>query len=289
MRTRTLIIAVLSCVLFSAIQSWAATYLPDPTTKVGTKDTPVAILYEDFYSYSAYVLGDLYDTTIYSGSVGTGVNDLVLWSGPAVKNEDMGDDDSLDFNPSVSENTGDTKDKDGNASGTWIAPVDLLYTYLMQVYNTDIPVFVYDFNQDQSHTTLQSWGSVSIRDASGSLVDNDYQWLFGTEQSKVEVPLEIPYYDEDGVLQSAPSSKGGGKGDFYLLADPSLADPLKLGLYKDQGWYLYVNMNFNYLNNGFEEIFLTGALQPSTAVPEPSSLFLLGFGVSMLVFIRRKY
>lgn len=269
-------IVQIAVALFCVAPSWAALVLPEPIY-------PNAVQYDDFYSYSSPVLTVLgYEG--FDGTAGTGTLDLVLWSHNTVPNDDNG---VYVFDPSIAEKKISTIP----TSGTWSAPVTELLNYLQIIYDTSIPVFVYDLNQSQNEgdggVLVNAYMSI-VNSATESVVmswalDNVIDDQFDPN-GFIYAPPEITFTDYSGVVHTVDSNAGSGKADFLVYAPT-----MDLSLYDNPDYTFIFRANFMGLNNGAEEVFLTGAYAPTppATVPEPATLVLFGLAIPALVLGRK--
>lgn len=262
--------------LFMGTPAWAL-ILPPP-------ELPFALRYDDFYSYSTAVLEDLYSKNMidvdYSGSTGTGTLDMVLWSGPAVNNDSP-------FDPSISENAIATANN-GYATAIWSASVDD-----MIAWGASLPVFLYDLNQTGNDNGVLISAYFWISDANG----NTYRDIFGDDikswwsfdtvnngeydlNNPAFAPNTITYTDlneEETTLEGA--NIGGGKGDFIVYSPTMILTNFSGYTFNFSPYFGNSTADkkaVGQLNNGPEEIYLANTFTPSTPVPEPSTLLLLG-------------
>lgn len=309
MKKITLILGMLGasfCLLNFAISAWALTYLPDPSGNSLTySNLPISITLDDTFSFATKVL--IEDGYLPKDSTGNGKLDLLLWVG---NNDVMQNVDGLIFNDPLDESKLTWVDGGVKyATGTWNATVSDLYQYLMTTYQTSIPIFGYDLNQNQPSSTsklLYATGWVTIEDINGDVIGS---WAMDTlsngddfsttmypymgvynQQAYVAISNFIPYdIDGDGVIEPDEhinvNLSGSGAGD-YLQYSPTL----DLKLYNDPGNMFYFSPYFSGLNNGFETIFLTGAFVPHdySSVPEPSTFVSILLGLMCISYMKRR-
>lgn len=215
----------------------------------------------------------------------------------------------------------------GNGAAAVNGPVTVgqVLNYLQALNpNNTIPVFYLDLNQTGQNLDMYFAGQVSLVDpTNGAIV---HQWAFDASQPYYAPYDSWPGFGSDGpadfskpslavgpltetgtsgTVYSVDMSKGSGKPDYITYApsmDLSLYDPnllfvteFQMGVQnlvwddKKQEWVNTLDgKDFGALNDGFEEIFLTGTISPPQ-VPEPASLLLLGLGMIGLAGIRRKF
>ncbi|HRZ39510.1 MAG TPA: PEP-CTERM sorting domain-containing protein [Candidatus Omnitrophota bacterium] len=290
MKNFKLFVLILVALVFSVGQAQAVTILPDPTVPVN--GIPVASYHDDFYSYSGKVLTEL-GFSGYDIATGTGGLDLLIYTGAnGANNVDVGFGAStLDFPDPLEAPAGGP----GTFSGTWGATgtyspvtVDNVLAYLRTFDpNNSIPVFTFDMNETGASPDLFVTGHVQIVDPNNGNsvvkawafdnIDNDAfdpaAWVLAAG----EVPLPAPYDDVD-------HNKGSGKLDFIALAPT-----MDLSLYEGQGYNFVATFNLSGIDNGFEELFLTGAFAPGrNVVPEPASMVLFGTGLVGFLGLRKK-
>lgn len=292
------VVIMLVCIGFAG-QAPAYTILPDPTQ---TYDgIPVASHHDDFWSYSAKLCDSLQDEGYLSSDLGdfqfttgTGGLDVLLYTGAVGQNnQGVGPGGAYNFeSPAI--NSG------GSATayeGTWGAGIqkngpvtvgqvlDYLHAF-NPAYN--IPVFYMDMNQTGESPDLDFVGMVYLTDERGEI---KHVWAFDNVQQDgdgdfdpgawVYAPGEITLTGSSETLYSVDNNKGSGKPDFIAYAPT-----MDLSLY-DPSWLFVTEFRFQGLNDGFEEIFLTGMVAPPT-IPEPATMLLLGSGLIGLAAAGRR-
>lgn len=277
--------------------SWATPLLPDPTTVVS--GVPVAIQYDDAYSYSTRVLDYLYPGSGWSDSAGTGQLDLIVTTRSSGQtNSDIAGGIYSIPDPTTNPNVGSISDTWGGSS-TSMMLVKNLYDYLFNVFGANTPVFTFDQNETGGNPDLLVNAKVEIIDGVGGAVLKT--WSFdGTTQpgdgtydplSYVTAPGEICI---DDVMNSVPgptacfnNNVGSGKFDYIIYAPTMDLTP-----WVDDNNLFKLSWEFRDVDDGGEEITMTGrftgsicvqdpTLPQCQTVPEPGSLVLVGLALAM--------
>jgi hypothetical protein len=284
--------------------------LPDYTLLVyddfGNPIAPIASRHDDFYSYSA----DLLTKLGYKGfneSVGSGKLDLIVYTGAGgqLNNTVVGGPfpDPLST-PSGSPTT--------FFSGTWGATgaytpiaVDSVLTYLHSFDpNVNIPIFEFDMNQTGSAPDVLVSGQVRMWNTAGG---QEAFWAFDNILNNAFDPAAMvaslgnidlgvdqcinPHNGHAETCYTLDNNKGSGSLDFVAYAPT-----MDLSKYAGLGYTLTADFyignpdknGYGVLNNGFDELYMTGNFAPSNPVPEPATLVLLGTGLLGFGLIKRK-
>ncbi|MEA3417482.1 MAG: PEP-CTERM sorting domain-containing protein [Thermodesulfobacteriota bacterium] len=287
------------------------TILPDPTLLYD--GIPVASYHDDFWSYSAKIANALQDKGYLPESLGdfqfatgTGGLDVLLYTGAGGQtNQGVGPSGTFNFEDPVINKGGSAtsfagwwgqndQDNDGtseNVNGPVTVGQVLDYLQACNPNNT-VPVFYMDLNQTGTDPNLDFVGRVYLTDESGTI---DHEWAFDNTQQLgdgnfdqdawVLAPGVITVMGTSGTEYSVNNNKGSGKPDFIAYAPT-----MDLSLYNPNLRFV-TEFDFQGLNNGYEEIFLSGAIgPPGTPIPEPATMLLLSSGMIGLAGLgRRKF
>lgn len=280
----------------------AVTVLPDPGDTFD--GIPVAIQYDDFFSYSAKLL-TLWGFSGFNEPAGTGHLDVLLLTGSGVDNTPVSG--GFNFEAPMDAPTGDPNP---TFDGLWGAgvqvdgpvTVDNVLAYLQNRFGPDvsIPIFTFDMNEpgDPGHEgvrDLQISMKMSVFDpvssseiafwAFDNVTDSVYdETAYVLSRGVLEVTSPIPPH----TVYTVNNNKGSGKVDFIVFSPT-----MDLSLYDGLGYQFRVEGHMIDLQNGFEEAYLSGAFAPPgtprpPVIPEPGTLSLLGFGLVGASLRRRR-
>jgi len=272
-----------------------AAVLPDPGI--------YAISNDMLYTYSAQILTAL-GFTGFNYATGSGSQDIAIFTYNNALNKD-----NLDAGfpvPYLIPNG-----KASAWSGTWgdgsgkNAPilVDTLLNYLHNTFasNVNIPVFVFDFN---NNTDLYITGQARIWNGAPGGQNSTMVTQFSMDNTNLVVPGASPLpgnnaYDQNsfvkvstevqfpysGTPTTGPiaSSNGSGKADFFAFAPG-----MDLSLFDGQGYYIDFFFNVAGDTGGGEELFISGRVSTVSAVPEPATMLLMGLGLAGIVVAGRR-
>lgn len=285
--------------LSAGVQSAMAQTLPDPSTTVS--GVPVAVQYDDGYSYSTRVLDYLYPGAGWSDAAGTGQLDLIVTTRSAGQtNTDLG------FSipePTTNPNTSPISDSWGTSTTTGDMLVSNLYSYLFTTFGANTPVFTFDQNETGGSPNLFISAKVEIIDPEDgilkiwSLDAGNLAHIYEPD-SPVLAPGTITIPDvmdtEPGATVDFDNNKGSGKFDFIFYVPD-----MNLSLWGDDDNLFKMSWIFSGVDDGGEEITITGRFTGSTCVdnpdlpqcqtvPEPQTVALISLGLLGIAFASRR-
>lgn len=300
---KLMLAGLLSMALLGAYAVTAvAITLPDPPGVVGGIGT--ALPYDDFWSYSGAILAEIQQETpellpeaIYgdfSFSTGTGTLDVLLYTGSqGANNQNVGPGDAFDFeDPAVNQGGGTTTyegfwGRGDQANGPVTVGQVLDYLHAFDPQN-NIPVFMMDLNQTGSNPELSFVGEVLLLDP--DTMDPVHLWAFDHTTQAGDGAFDVDSLVWTAGLIDLPEpyddvnlSLGSGRIDFIAFAPT-----MDLSGY-DENLLFVSHFKMGNLNDGFEEIYLTGRYSVNdTVIPEPGTMLLLGSGLLALGFYGRR-
>lgn len=291
MFNKTQMVGCVAALCLMSSQAVNAALLPAPGTIID--GVPVSVQYGDFYSYSIPVLNYLQPTEGWKTSAGTGTLDVIITTRSAGQSNSGGS--LAPYNipdPITNTNTNPitgTWGDGGTASTTML--VSDLYAYLQDTFQANVPIFTFDQNETGGNPDLFALAKVEIFSAGGVLIED---WILGDGINPVLAPGQICIDPDSAGVTCFSNNVGSGAFD-YLIYAPTM----DLSLYDDPGNIFKVTWTFSEVDDGGEEITLTGRFTGSICVetpdapqcqtvPEPGSLALIGGALLAALGLRRR-
>ncbi|WP_018935036.1 PEP-CTERM sorting domain-containing protein [Thioalkalivibrio sp. ALJ24] len=251
---------------------------------------PLTLQFNDFYSYSGSLLRqwDYLTQDQYTGQ-GTGTLDLIVGTGSGgANNQDIGPGGDYYFEDPMPFPSGSTSE----FSGSWgigdqdngPVLVDDLVDYLDAVNpGATIPVFLFDHNQTGGQPDLLVRAQVYIEDPSTG--ERVASWYFDDGTGDWALASgEVELVGDSGEQYVANHNLGSGRLDYIVFAPT-----MDLSLYTGSNYWFGIDFEMDDLNNGFEELFLSGRFVIDNGeVPVPASMWLFGAGLLALGWFYRR-
>ncbi len=258
-------------------------------------DVPYSAQNDDFFAYPIYLLDKYFPTEGWDTSAGTGTLDVIITTrSSGQSNSDGGLAPYSIPDPITNPNTNPVTDEWGyGGTPATNMLVDDLYQYLFDTFGANIPVFTFDQNETGGNPDLNVTAVAEIIDPSDdSVVDF---WAFDDLLNSVYDPTEYVLAEgetcaPDGVQlvvnadDCFDSNVGSGAFDYVIFAPT-----MNLSSYLGQGYVFRASWDFQDVDDGGEEITLTGRFAPNgrTPVPAPGTLMLMGVALLLLVLYER--
>jgi len=262
--------------------------LPDPDAVID--GVPVAIQFDDFFSYSIPVLDFLQPDAGWDASAGTGNLDVLITTRSAGQSNSGGALAPYNIPDPITNTNEDPINGEWGAGGTTETNmlVSDLLSYLMDQFDATIPVFTFDQNETGDSPDLFALAKVEIVDPVAGVLA---AWYLDTvnnslfDDAPVLAPGEVCINPDSIAPDDVCFSNNIGSGKFdYLLFAPTM----DLTPWADLDNLFKVTWRFSDVDDGGEEVTLTGRFAPTVVVPEPGTLALFGFALlGLLAFSRR--
>ena len=303
-----LVVVLLAAGLLQATPAAAVTVLPAPGAFID--GVPVALPYDDFFSYSGGLLFKLdpktpLDLSAFGGPAGTGHLDVLLYTGAGGASNDTV------AGGFVFEDPVDAPGGNVSAfSGTWGAglqpkgpvTVDNLLAYLHNQFGVanNIPVFTFDIAEPGSAASrdLRVVARFDVVNPNGPGAADDvliHSWFLDNTPnglwdpaSFITVPGEINVTGTS--MNYTVDTTGSGKADFIIFSPT-----MDLSLYNSPGYEFRAFLSLTDIDGAAEEAFISGSFttgtppQPQPEIPEPASMLLMGLGGLGLLGRRRLF
>jgi len=194
----------------------------------------------------------------------------------------------------------------GNGSGESKGPGPVLVSDVLDYLHTfdqdyNVPVFGFDLNETGANSALWAKARAYIVDQYGAPVDGA-SWILNDPtggQEFVDFGLitvgdlnpDFVYAPQYLALQGTSlawyeinnANTGSGFVDYFIVA-PNM----DLSQYAAEGNRLYIELNFEALDDGSEEVYLMGAVAAPKIIPEPATMALFGLGLLGAAFRRKR-
>ena len=297
----TIATGVLVAALGSA--SAAAQQLPDPfdpsdpstffdTNTNGTFDAGIDIPYsqqsDDFFSYPIYLLDKYFPEENWDTAAGTGTLDVIVTTRSAGQsNSDDGLGPYSIPDPITNANTDPIVD-DWGYGGTPATNmlVDDLYQYLSDTFGASIPAFTFDQNETGGNPDIDVTARAEIIDPSDDSIIASWA-LDSINNSAFDPAAYVLAAGEicvpDGIQLVVNNddcfSNNVGSGAFdYVIFAPTM----NLTSYLGNGYVFRASWDFQNVDDGGEEITLTGRFAPTVTIPAPGTLSLVSLALLLL-------
>lgn len=270
-----------------ATPGFAVVSLPNPGDTFD--GLPVAVQYDDFFSYSTQLLTQ-FGFAGFNGAAGVGGLDVVLLTGAGGINNDPIAGGFVLEDPAPSANGGtstfsNTWGQGDRPNGPVLVDDVLSYLHFNFGPNQHIPVFTFDLAEPGSAASrdLDLLAKFSVFDPNSNTeiaswaLDNTINSNFDPA-SFITVQGEISLTGLSTTVYTA-NNTGSGKYDFLVFAPT-----MNLNNYAGQGYEFHIFSEMKNLDGSGEEAFISGAfaapIDPSTpSTPEPATMLLVGSGL----------
>ncbi|PIQ89462.1 MAG: PEP-CTERM sorting domain-containing protein [Candidatus Omnitrophica bacterium CG11_big_fil_rev_8_21_14_0_20_42_13] len=273
----------------------AVVVLPDPNAEFD--GIAYASKIDDFYTFPASLMLEFgLPAADWDVVAGTGGLDVILYNGPGSSNIGVGTG-AFTFESAIDAPGAGTS----TFSGIWgngvqvNGPVTVakVLDYLEAQFGPGVTVPVFNFDSHEPNSSgefLNVVGQVKILDTTNSnavaaswSLDNVNDGIFDPT-AWVTVPNTLVLTGDSSATYTIDNNRSGNARLDYSVFAPTM----DLSPYDSTDYLFVVDLRFDQIDNGFEEVYLSGTFTPGTAVPEPATMSLFGIGLLGLAASRKR-
>ncbi|MDP1853758.1 MAG: PEP-CTERM sorting domain-containing protein [Candidatus Omnitrophota bacterium] len=293
------ILAAMAILIFSfclTARASAVVTLPDPTSTFD--GIQYASQIDEFYTFPASLMLEFgLPASDWDVNAGTGGLDVIIYNGPGSANVGVGAG-AFTFESAIDAPGAGTS----TFSGIWgngiqangPVGVDKVLDYLEAQFGPGVTTPVFNFDSHEPNSAgefLNVVGQVRILDTNNSnavvaswSLDNVNDGIFDPS-AWATVPNELILTGDSSATYTIDNNRSGNARLDYAVFAPTM----DLAPYDSSNYLFVVDLRFDEIDNGFEEVFLSGTFTPGdNVIPEPATTALFLSGLAGLGFFRKK-